>query len=209
LNGSAPLGAGRFSTWLDMIQGVIRNGDPSDVPCGSCTACCTSSQFIHIAPDEVDTLGEIPKNVLFAAPRLPAGHVLMGYDEHGHCPLLIDGACSIYEDRPRTCRTYDCRVFTASGLELDDPTKSAINHQVRQWRFQLADSIDRAELDAVRSAAMLLRELEPALDITERTLAAIEIHDQFLAMDPAGGGCAALTPNPESVRVDLRRRREP
>ena len=27
-----------------------------------------------------------------------------------------DGRCSIYEHRPRTCRTYDCRIFPATGL---------------------------------------------------------------------------------------------
>ena len=87
----------------------------SEVPCDGCTACCTSSQFVHIGPDETDTLARIPRRLLFPAPRLPAGHVLMGYDENGHCPMLVDGACSIYEHRPRTCRTYDCRVFPAAG----------------------------------------------------------------------------------------------
>ena len=208
MNGGTSLDAGRFSAWLDTIQRVIRKGDTSEVPCESCTACCTSSQFIHIAPDEVGALGEISREVLFPAPQLPDGHVVMGYDENGHCPMLIDGACSIYAHRPRTCRTYDCRVFAASGLELDDSTKSAINDQVRRWEFRLADSIDRAELEAVRSAASLLGDLEPTFNTTERTLAAIEIHDQFLAMGPDGEGCAAVRPNPESVRVELRRRRE-
>jgi len=203
-----PHDAGSFSTWLDMIQGVMGKGETSDVPCGSCTACCTSSQFIHIAPDEIDALGAIPKDVLFPAPRLPVGHVLMGYDENGHCPMFIDGACSIYEHRPRTCRTFDCRVFAASGLDLGDPTKSAINDQVKRWQFQLPDSFDRARLEAVRSTALLLGEMEPGLNVTERTLAAIEIHDQFLAADPDGEGWAVVTPNPESVRVELRRRRE-
>jgi Fe-S-cluster containining protein len=208
VNVRSPLDAGRFSTWLDMIQDVIRTGSISDVPCGSCTACCTSSQFIHITPDEVDALGKIPKDLLFPAPRLPAGHILMGYDENGHCPMLIDGACSIYEYRPRTCRTYDCRVFAASGLELDDPTKSAINDQVRRWRFHLADSIDRAELEAVRSAASLLGETDLGFNITERTLAAIEVHDQFLAIDQDSEGCAAVVPSPESVKVELQKRRK-
>jgi Putative zinc- or iron-chelating domain len=141
--------AGRFSVWLDTILQVLREGQGSDVPCGSCTACCTSSQFIHISPDEVDALAVIPANLLFPAPRLPAGHVLMGYDERGHCPMLIDGACSIYEDRPRTCRTYDCRVFAASGLNLEDPAKSAINDRVGRWQFQFVNAIDGAKLDAV------------------------------------------------------------
>jgi uncharacterized protein len=199
--------AGLFSVWLDSILQVLRKGATSDVPCGGCTACCTSSQFIHIAPDEVDALTVIPGDLLFPAPRLPAGHVLMGYDERGHCPMLIDGACSIYEHRPRTCRTYDCRVFAASGLELEHPAKSAINDRVRRWEFQFADRADRSQFDAVRSAAMLLAELEPGFDATERTLAAIEIHDQFLAVDPGDEGCATPKPDPASVRVVLRSRR--
>lgn len=207
VTGEALIHAGRFSVWLDKILKVLRNGQASEVPCGRCTACCTSSQFIHIAPDEVDALAVIPGELLFPAPRLPPGHVLMGYNELGHCPMLIDGACSIYEQRPRTCRTYDCRVFAASGLELEDPAKSEINDRVRRWQFQLVDRTDQAKLNAVRSATTLVAELEPGFDATERTLAAIEIHDQFLAVDQADGQDTVATPNPESVRVVLRSRR--
>ena len=204
MTSEAPIDAGRFSVWLDTFHSVLLSGGTSDVPCGSCTACCTSSQFIHIAPDEVDALAVIPKDLLFPAPRLPAGHVLMGYDENGHCPMLIDGACSVYEHRPRTCRTYDCRVFAASGLEVEDPAKSAINDRVRQWKFRLVDRIDRPMLDAVRSAVTLVAEVEPGSDATERTLAAIKIHDQFVSVDPDGEGCTAVTPDRESVRIALR-----
>ena len=181
---STPVDAGRFSTWLDTIQEVIRDEGTSDVPCGSCTACCTSSQFIHIAPDEEETLARVPRALLFPAPRLPTGHVLMGYDHHGHCPMLVDGACSIYEHRPRTCRTYDCRVFAASGLALEGPEKSAINERVSRWRFQLPEESDRARLEAVRTAAALLGDLEPERSVTDRSLAAIGIHDRFLSRTP-------------------------
>ena len=51
-----PLVAGDFSSWLTETQGALRGEHGSDVPCGSCTACCTSSQFNHIGPDETDTL---------------------------------------------------------------------------------------------------------------------------------------------------------
>ncbi len=77
------------------LQGAIRGERGSEVPCGSCTACCTSSQFVHIGPDETDTLARIPAALLFPAPRQPPGHVLLGYDERGHCPMLVDGRCSI------------------------------------------------------------------------------------------------------------------
>ena len=148
----APLPAGRFSVWLDGMQRALRGEGSSEVPCGSCTACCTSSQFVHIDPDERDTLARIPEALLFPAPGLPQGHVVLGYDERGHCPMLRDGACSIYEHRPRTCRTYDCRVFTAAGVEPDE-AQPAIAGQARRWRFDLVTEADRARWDQVRAAA--------------------------------------------------------
>ena len=45
----------------------------------------------------------------------------MGFDERGRCPMLTDAGCSIYAHRPRTCRTFDCRVFTAAGLSPESP----------------------------------------------------------------------------------------
>ncbi len=152
------LPAGDFSAWLTGMRAAIRGDAASDVPCGTCTACCTSSQFVHVGPDEIDTLAHIPRAVLFPAPGLPAGHVLMGYDERGHCPMLIDDACSIYDHRPRTCRTYDCRVFAAAGVELDDADKQGIALRARRWRFRYASPTDHLQHDAVRAAARSLRD---------------------------------------------------
>jgi Fe-S-cluster containining protein len=148
-----PVPAGRFSVWLAGMERALAGEADADVPCGSCTACCTSSQFVHIEPDEVDTLARVPAELRFPAPRLPAGHVLLGYDERGHCPMLVDGACSIYEHRPRTCRTYDCRVFPAAGVEIDDDRQRSIASRARRWHFDLTTARDRQEAAAVRSAA--------------------------------------------------------
>jgi hypothetical protein len=117
------LPAGEFSAWLHGMQRALRSERGSEVPCGGCTACCTSSPFVHIGPDEVETLARIPSELLFPAPRMPVGHVLLGYDDHGRCPMLTDDRCSIYENRPRTCRTYDCRVFPATGLRSRKTTR--------------------------------------------------------------------------------------
>ena len=54
MSDESDLSAGDFSTWVIEMQGALRGGQ-SDVPCGGCTACCTSSQFIHIGPDETET----------------------------------------------------------------------------------------------------------------------------------------------------------
>jgi uncharacterized protein len=159
-----PLAAGDFSAWLVGMQAALRGEQKSDVPCGTCTACCTSSQFVHIEPDEIDTLAHIPKELLFPAPRAPRGHVLMGYDERGHCPMLVDGGCSIYAHRPRTCRTYDCRIFPATGVEVDadDGTKVAIGRRSRRWRFSFPTHADGVAYESTRSAAASLREPDDA-----------------------------------------------
>ena len=210
------LAAGDFSSWMTEVRGAMRGDRASDVACDGCTACCTSSQFVHIGPDETDALARIPTDLLFAAPRLPRGHVLMGYDERGHCPMLVDGGCSIYEDRPRTCRTYDCRVFPAAGVEADadgDGTKVAIARRARRWRFGHPASLDRDQHAAVRAAATYLRvhgdllppEAVPATP-TQLAVLAVEVHDAFLRRDGRGGPTTVVAPEPDALRAAVRRR---
>jgi Fe-S-cluster containining protein len=185
-NAEDTLAAGDFSAWLTQIQGAIRGEHGSGVPCGTCTACCTSSQFIHIEPDEADTLAHIPAELLVPAPRSPHGHVVLGYDDRGHCPMLIEGRCSIYEHRPRTCRTYDCRVFPASGLAPEDP-KAAIARQARRWRFTFPATADVTRHRAILAAAASLdggrgpsQGVPAPASATQRAVRAIEIHEAFL-----------------------------
>jgi Fe-S-cluster containining protein len=206
------LDAGSFSEWLASMTAALRGDGNSEVPCGRCTACCTSSQFVHIEPDETDTLARIPEELLFPAPRMERGHLLMGYDEHGRCPMLADGRCSIYEHRPRTCRVYDCRIFAASGLAVDEAEKAAISRQVARWRFSYRDDNDRARHRAVQLAADYLSNTSCApgealvgLNATGRSLRALEVHDLFLQSDEATGQSRAFTPGPEVLRTELGR----
>lgn len=139
-----------FSEWLDALDHAREGGAGMAVPCAACTACCTSAQFVHIEPDETETLARVPVAHRVPAPGLPEGHVVLGYDEHGRCPMLVEGACSIYEHRPRACRMYDCRIFAATGVEPDQPLIAA---RAREWRFDLgADAQDRRWWDAVHAA---------------------------------------------------------
>jgi uncharacterized protein len=207
-----PLDAGEFMTWLAGMRASLHEGQDSDVPCGSCTACCTSLQFIHVGPDEVDALAHIPAALLFAAPRMPAGHMLMGFTKQGHCPMLMNGACSIYSHRPRTCRTYDCRVFPAAGLMPDEPTKALIAERAVRWEFSHADVDSRTQHDAVRAAALFLiehPEVFPdghAPPETQTAVMALELHSQFIERNAVSGSLRSICPGPEEIQVELRRR---
>ena len=208
------LAAGDFSSRMIEMQGAIRGERGADVPCGGCTACCRSSQFVHIAPDETDTLSHIPAELLFPAPRLPHGHVLLGYDERGHCPMLVDNQCSIYEHRPTACRTYDCRIFPAAGLEIDDDDKVLIARQAQRWQFSFPTEADRDQHDAVRAAANFLDEHTGLLpdrttpgNATQLAVLAIEIHDAFLQHDDATECTTVVDPDPNVIRVAVMRRK--
>ena len=201
--------AGGYAQWVASVRAAIEGGATMDVPCDGCTACCRSSQFIHIGPDEADARAHVPAPLLFAAPGLPAGHVLMGYDERGHCPMLVDDRCSIYEHRPRTCRTYDCRVIAATGVELDADQHRIAERAVR-WRFGHPTEIDEVRHDAVRAAATYVRAHRddlPAGSVpgnpTQLAVLAIDVHDVFLGGDDPARRPVVVQPELAAVRVAL------
>ncbi len=204
------LPAGDFSGWLARMQAAIRGEGGSDVPCGGCTACCTSSQFIQIGPDETDALAHIPTALLSPAPRLPAGHMVLGYDERGHCPMLVDNRCSIYEHRPRTCRTYDCRVLAATGLNAEG-AQEEIGRRARRWRFAFPTPDDHVEYEAVRAAAAFLDRHGEELGQTgsasippaRLAAAAVTVAGLFVETDAGTGRRGVVEPDPEQVRVAL------
>ena len=150
--------AGPFGAWLTAARASLRGeGRGLDVPCGDCVGCCTSSLFVHVAPDETSTLAVIPTRLLVRAPGRPRGHLLLGFADDGACPMLKARACSIYEQRPRTCRDYDCRMLAAAGVEAGDG-KDAINERVRAWAFTYESDDARRAHDAVRAAAACIRD---------------------------------------------------
>ena len=180
------LPTGGFSSWLLRTRRALITGEGTNVPCGECRACCTSSYFIHIKPDETQTLASIPKQLLFPAPGLPKGNMVLGYDENGFCPMFKNNNCSIYEFRPQTCRDYDCRVFPATGLPAGE-NKVLISQQAQRWKFDLHTEQNNKQFFVVQAAAKFLTnhtECFPAgfvpNNTTQQAVLAIKVYDVFL-----------------------------
>ena len=162
---SNTLAAGEFSAWLAEVRDALRGAHDADVPCNGCTACCTSSQFIPIAPNETDTIAHIPKPLLFPAPRMP-GHYVLGYDERA----LSDARRRCLHDlRPPAAHLPHVRlsVLAAADLTLDDDAKEAIAERVARWRFSHPTAQDETRAAGrtgprPRSCAMSFRRTPPS-----------------------------------------------
>jgi uncharacterized protein len=122
-----------FTSWRDALRRSLEDGKSTGVPCDGCTACCRSHQFVLIEADEDETLKRIDARLLADAPGRPPGWKVLGFDRDGRCPMLGDSGCTIYEDRPRTCRVYDCRIFAAAGVVPDQPL---VADRLQAWAFR-------------------------------------------------------------------------
>ncbi|HEY0195659.1 MAG TPA: YkgJ family cysteine cluster protein [Kofleriaceae bacterium] len=200
--------AGEFAGWLRATRRARSlKVLGSDVPCGTCNACCRSAYFIHVRPDDTRALQRIPRRLLFPAPGLPAGHVLMGFNEQGQCPMLIEQRCSIYDDRPQTCRDYDCRVFAATGIDPGrEGGRADIAARVAQWTFTYRDDAARAEHDAVQATGAFLRDHRDSFpdgalpgNPVQLAVLALEVYELFVQ----GGKAKALTSPADIARAVL------
>lgn len=153
----APLPAGNFSEWLKEMRATLAGRGGMDVACGDCRGCCTSSYYVKVRAHETAALARIGEENLEPGPPTDPDSRLMGFHANGHCLMLVAGNCAIYADRPETCRSYDCRVYTAAGMAAGDD-KPVINQRIARWQFTYPDETARAEQRAVIAAANYLRQ---------------------------------------------------
>jgi len=149
-----------FGAWLEATLATLHDDVPADVPCGACNACCRTFHQLHIRPGEKRARKRLPKEHLSVARGLPPGYLLLGHTEDGACPVLVEGLCTIYEDRPLVCRTYDCRLYAATGVE---PDRAEIAEKVRRWSFSYPAAEDRERQEAVLAAVRFMRETPACL----------------------------------------------
>jgi Fe-S-cluster containining protein len=152
--------AGSFSAWLRAMRSALAGGPAMQVACGNCVGCCTSSYVIKVRPHERDAIANIPVEHL--RPGEADGTRYLAPDAIGRCPMFSgstrnDAGCTIYAHRPETCRTYDCRIFTAAGMAAGEG-KTMINERVASWRFDYEDDAARRAHGAVTAAANFLRQ---------------------------------------------------
>jgi uncharacterized protein len=167
---------------------MLRGEAGPQVPCGDCVGCCISSYPVPVRAHEHTALAAVPTKHLATA---RAGHRMIMALPDGRCPMLGASGCSIYTHRPQTCRDYDCRIFAAAGIAAGDDDRSVINERVRNWRFSYHDSSGTSAHQAVKSAAVFIRDKSqcfPGKAPTTPTgiaVLAIKVYTVFLDAQPA------------------------
>lgn len=109
--------------------------------------------------------------------------------------MLISGRCTVYTDRPLACRTYDCRVYAATGIA---PDRDAIAEQVRRWTFGYLSRDDREQQAAVLAAVRFMRAHPECLQSdaariqpVRLAVLAMAVHEAFLLREPVGAAHSA------------------
>jgi uncharacterized protein len=191
--------AGEFGAWLAGARAALRGAAGSEVPCGDCVGCCVSSYHIALRGHDRLVLRRVPAQYLHQQASACGDTVAwMGFRADGHCPMLGDAGCSVYADRPQTCRDYDCRVFAAAGLLAGDARRAVINERVQAWEFSFADDNARAAREAVAAAATFIGEQAAAFPPgwvptgpTGIAVLALKVYTVFLPGVPREGDAGA------------------
>lgn len=185
------------------MRAVLRGQAAADVPCDGCVGCCVSSYPIPLRPDDRAALALAPDRHL-QLPVVTGQLARMTPRADGRCPMLEADRCTIYADRPRTCRDYDCRIYAAAGLEPDGQ-RPVIRQRVHEWRFDYAGAGERAQAEAVRRAGQFIRghaALFPvaarAHSATAAAVLAVQVWELFAEGGPAGRG---MPPEELAARV--------
>jgi len=134
---------GSVTTVWRNFERAARTGGSVQVPCGGCSACCTSPR---IAPElsraEADRLEHTTDS---------KGRLRLKRKSDGSCVYLMEGKCSIHPSRPLVCQQFDCRVFLLLGCGAkSDPL---IQEALRQWQApSLKTAADKDTLTALQLA---------------------------------------------------------
>lgn len=117
---------GSAATIARHLERRIRDGSDASVPCNGCNACCRSKILnAEVRAAELERFPDAvwsDKNNSYVLPKL----------EDGSCTRLIDGRCSVYSERPKSCSAYDCRFHLLIG-KVPDSNDPVMQEAVLQW----------------------------------------------------------------------------
>ena len=168
----------KFATVARRIARERRSGATAVVECGNCTLCCREPQRVELTPDEL------------ASPLLRHDGKYLRRQPDGSCTHLVDGRCEVYDSRPRSCRTFDCRALAVAmckALSAPGVTRAGYARVAPP-----CDAEDVAYATAVHKNLRGVIVRSPGVDAVDAGCAAVGVPDEdvvrarhdLLAMSP-------------------------
>lgn len=118
----------------------------ANVPCGSCTACCTGYDVELDPTDSGEGLNYDTDE---------RGVRTLKRQSNGDCGHLVQGRCGVYELRPLPCRSYDCRAMLIAHVA--PKSHAAVAEALRtKWHIALIAHEDYVTRDRVVKIAHFL-----------------------------------------------------
>ena len=147
---------GSVTTVWRNFERAARTGGSVQVPCGGCTACCTSPRSVpELSREEAGRLEHTTD---------AKGRLRLKRKSDGSCVYLAEGKCSIYSSRPTVCQQFDCRVFLLLGCGTSDPS---IQEALRQWEAPSLKTVEDKDTLAALQLAVKDETKPPAKDELE------------------------------------------
>lgn len=136
--------------WREMLNNNMK--DPHTltgmtVPCGTCTACCSTDMPVGLTKEEAQRL---PHELMphFIGTEIENGEPMRYVLAHtnGHCSQYDpeNKVCTIYATRPKSCRDFDCRATWLSGMRVHSDAKGGdeFNRALDDWRTEFHSDAD-------------------------------------------------------------------
>jgi len=129
------------------VETIVRDGGSvatflkkglNGVPCNGCRMCCYHPR-IEVEPQDDVTQLDVETH--------EDGGRTLRRRKDGSCVHLGSEGCTVYAQRPRGCRTYDCRLFSLLGIV---ETTVSVPH----WTFSARTREEKAVLFALRMAVV-------------------------------------------------------
>jgi Putative zinc- or iron-chelating domain len=159
----------KFAAVARRIARERAGGASAVVDCGTCTMCCREPQRVALIAAEL-------VNPLL---RHDGKHLLRQPD--GSCTHLVDGRCEIYAQRPRSCRTFDCRALAVAMCKA----RSAPGVTRASYRRVAppCDAEDVAYATAVHKNLLRIVARLPGVDAVDAGCAAVGVTEHEVALE--------------------------
>lgn len=157
----------KFATVARRVSRDRRSGGSAVVDCGACTMCCREPQRVELTPDEL------------AGSGLRHDGRYLQRQPDGSCTHLVDGRCEVYERRPRSCRTFDCRALAVAmckALSAPGVTRAGYARVAPP-----CDAEDVAYATAVHKNLLGMVARSPGVDAVDAGCAAVGVAEDEIA----------------------------